>query len=329
MSQKATECLDSTVCPFTLCQVRSTCMFRCNLPPALLADWQGSFTCRLAGVFYLQTGRGLLPADWQRSFTCYSSHMGRVGGGGNRYKNQSAQKADSGEEHSPAAPAWGWTCESGVLPLTYVHPCPYCCVKQGKKSEETAEWTALLTCMASNLACLAFSSLALFLSSCRCCWSSCTTADCRSTSSLFCCSSRRIAASPACRRFWCRLNHSWIFVAAVLRVLRYCSAALRLACTSGRSENLEQERHSHGWTFEHVQSHVKCCKHFFLIFKIQAFSLGVEGGSGGVGVGVGGIFLTESTESALLIENCMCLFYNSWPDLYLCVCIHTCTQTTQ
>ena len=45
-------------------------MFRCNLPPALLADWQGSFTCRLAGVFYLQTGRGLLPADWQRSFTC-------------------------------------------------------------------------------------------------------------------------------------------------------------------------------------------------------------------------------------------------------------------
>ena len=31
------------VCP--LCRVKGVCVFRCNLPPALLAEWPGSFTC--------------------------------------------------------------------------------------------------------------------------------------------------------------------------------------------------------------------------------------------------------------------------------------------
>ena len=35
-------CLDS---PFRLCWAKDACVFRCNLPPALLAEWQGSFTC--------------------------------------------------------------------------------------------------------------------------------------------------------------------------------------------------------------------------------------------------------------------------------------------
>ena len=178
-------------------------------------------------LHFWQTGRGL--------FTFYSSHMGMVGWGGGDQKPKSVRTESR---------LWRRTfscCSCLGLNLRVWRSTPDLCTSlppllcktKGKKSKKMAECTVSLTCMASNLACLAFSSLALFLSSCRCCWSSCTTADCRSTSSLFCCSSRRIAASPACRRFWCRLNHSWIFVAAALRVLRYCSAALWLACTSG------------------------------------------------------------------------------------------------
>ena len=41
-----TLCLDSgIVSPLGLCWVKGVCVFRCNLPPALLAEWQRSFTC--------------------------------------------------------------------------------------------------------------------------------------------------------------------------------------------------------------------------------------------------------------------------------------------
>ena len=33
------------VSPLRLCCVNGVCVFRCNLPPALLAEWLGSFTC--------------------------------------------------------------------------------------------------------------------------------------------------------------------------------------------------------------------------------------------------------------------------------------------
>ena len=48
-----TLCLDSSiVSPLWLCWVKGVCIFRCNLPPALLAEWLGSFTCHCgnAGV---------------------------------------------------------------------------------------------------------------------------------------------------------------------------------------------------------------------------------------------------------------------------------------
>ena len=39
-------CLDSDiVSPIQLWWVNGVCMLRCNLPPALLAEWPGSFTC--------------------------------------------------------------------------------------------------------------------------------------------------------------------------------------------------------------------------------------------------------------------------------------------
>ena len=41
-----TLCLDSSiVSPLRLQWVKGVCVFRCNLPPALLAEWPGSFTC--------------------------------------------------------------------------------------------------------------------------------------------------------------------------------------------------------------------------------------------------------------------------------------------
>ena len=41
-----TLCLDGgIVSPLWLCLVKGVCMFRCNLPPELLAEWLGSFTC--------------------------------------------------------------------------------------------------------------------------------------------------------------------------------------------------------------------------------------------------------------------------------------------
>ena len=40
-----TLCLDSIVSPLRLRWVKGVCVIRCNLPPALLAEWPGSFTC--------------------------------------------------------------------------------------------------------------------------------------------------------------------------------------------------------------------------------------------------------------------------------------------
>ena len=41
-----TQCLDSgIVSPLRLCWVKGVCVFRCNLPPALLGEWPGSITC--------------------------------------------------------------------------------------------------------------------------------------------------------------------------------------------------------------------------------------------------------------------------------------------
>ena len=48
-----TLCLDSDiVSPLWLCEVKGVCIFRCNLPPALLAEWPGSFMlwCGKTGV---------------------------------------------------------------------------------------------------------------------------------------------------------------------------------------------------------------------------------------------------------------------------------------
>ena len=46
-----TLCPDSgTVRPLRLCWVKGVCAFGCNLPPALLAEWSGSFTCRCSNT---------------------------------------------------------------------------------------------------------------------------------------------------------------------------------------------------------------------------------------------------------------------------------------
>ena len=51
-----TLCLDSgIVTPLRLCWVKDVCLFRCNLPPALLAKWPGSFTCHCGNTGVEQT----------------------------------------------------------------------------------------------------------------------------------------------------------------------------------------------------------------------------------------------------------------------------------
>ena len=71
-----------------------TCVFRCNLPPALLAEWPGSFTC----------------------------HCGNTGV--QRTSSKTAHKVNSGEENSPAAPAGTrtrnlWITSPALLPTSY------------------------------------------------------------------------------------------------------------------------------------------------------------------------------------------------------------------
>ena len=51
-----TLCLNSNiVSPRQLCWVKGVCMFRCILPPALLAEWLGSFTCHCSYTGVEQT----------------------------------------------------------------------------------------------------------------------------------------------------------------------------------------------------------------------------------------------------------------------------------
>ena len=66
--------------PLRLCWVKGVCVIMCNLPPAFLAKWLGSFTC----------------------------HCGNTGV--ERTPNtESARKVNSGEENPPRAPAAIWT----------------------------------------------------------------------------------------------------------------------------------------------------------------------------------------------------------------------------
>ena len=72
--QVPTLSLDSgRVSPLRLCWVKGVSVFRCNLPPALLAKWPGSFTCHCG---YTEVGRDT--------------------------EQKSAHKVDSGEGNSPA-----------------------------------------------------------------------------------------------------------------------------------------------------------------------------------------------------------------------------------
>ena len=66
----------TAVSPHRLCWVKGVCMFRCNLPPALLAEWPGSFMCHC----------GNKEVEWTLN------------------KSQHA-KVNSGEENSPSTPA--------------------------------------------------------------------------------------------------------------------------------------------------------------------------------------------------------------------------------
>ena len=54
--QVPTLCLDSSIVSLLrLHWVMGVCMFRCNLPPALLAKWPGSFTCHCGNTGVEQT----------------------------------------------------------------------------------------------------------------------------------------------------------------------------------------------------------------------------------------------------------------------------------
>ena len=66
-------------------------MFSCNLPPALLTEWPGSFTCYCGN-----TGVERIP------------------------KLESAQKVDPGEENSPAAPTGIWTRDLSVSSPAFI-----------------------------------------------------------------------------------------------------------------------------------------------------------------------------------------------------------------
>jgi len=72
----------TTVSFYSKPHMNGACVFSCSLPPALLAEWLGYFTCycRNMGVEWI-------------------------------LKSESAQKADPGEENSPATPAGSWTLD--------------------------------------------------------------------------------------------------------------------------------------------------------------------------------------------------------------------------
>ena len=60
-----TLCLDSgIVSPLQLLWVKGVYMYRCNLPPALLAKWRGSFTCLYSNTGVERTPSKTHHAEW-------------------------------------------------------------------------------------------------------------------------------------------------------------------------------------------------------------------------------------------------------------------------
>ena len=81
--------------PFRLHWVKGVCMFRCNLPPALLAEWPGSFTCDCSN-------RGW---NGQQVRVCTESSLWRREFSHHSCQNSSSQPFDQ---------------ESGTLPTSYI-----------------------------------------------------------------------------------------------------------------------------------------------------------------------------------------------------------------
>ena len=100
--QVPTLCLDSGInSPLGFRWVKGVCVFRCNLPPVLLAEWPGSFTCHCSN-----TGVKWTP-------------------------NKSAHKVNSGEENSPTTPAAIRTCNLSITsPALYQQATPVHCLIQ-------------------------------------------------------------------------------------------------------------------------------------------------------------------------------------------------------
>ena len=72
---------------------QGACVFNCNLPPALLAEWLGPFTCYC----------GNMGVEWtMKQRVC-------------------KQKVDNGEENSPAAPARTWTHDLSIRNLFHTN----------------------------------------------------------------------------------------------------------------------------------------------------------------------------------------------------------------
>ena len=83
-----TLCLDSIVSRLRLCWVEGVCMFRCNLPPALLAELPGSLTrhCGNTGAEWTtnriacwqSTRREHQTCDWKVASSCPGRSEGRL-----------------------------------------------------------------------------------------------------------------------------------------------------------------------------------------------------------------------------------------------------------
>ena len=73
-------CRDSIASPLRRCWVTGVCVFRCNLPPALLADWLGSFTCLCGNMGWnrCQIRVSTESKLWKRKFShcsCWDSNL--------------------------------------------------------------------------------------------------------------------------------------------------------------------------------------------------------------------------------------------------------------
>ena len=89
----------SIISPFWLCWVKGVCVFWCNLPPALLAEWLGCFKCHCGNT------------EWNRHWVRVStkSHLWR-----RKFYHHSCQDSNS----QP------FNHESGALPTSY--PSSHC-----------------------------------------------------------------------------------------------------------------------------------------------------------------------------------------------------------